>query len=212
MPAEDTKTRILDAAERLFAERGFPAVSMRAITGKAGVNLAAVHYHFGSKQELIRSVLQRYAVPLNAERIRLLDEIEKRAGGDVPPLEEVLGAFFEPAVRFGSRSGGNLIRLFTLAHSDPNPEMERLFYSLFHEIVHRFSAALGRCLPHLDHERVILRMMFGIGAMGPTLAKPAAAARLAGSPDKKVESADLLDELVAYVAAGMRAPIAEGGS
>src|SRR3981081_4013505 len=73
-----TKTRILDAAELLFMEHGFEATSLRQLTSAAGVNLAAVNYHFGSKEELFQAVLTRRLDPMNQERIDLLDKLEGR--------------------------------------------------------------------------------------------------------------------------------------
>ena len=91
----DTKIRILDAAESLFAEHGFAATSLRAITRHANVNLAAVHYHFGSKEGLVEAVFSRRLGPLNQERLELLDAVEARGG----ELEDVLRALIGPALR-----------------------------------------------------------------------------------------------------------------
>ena len=73
-----TKARILDAAEALFMEHGFEATSLRLITAAAGVNLAAVNYHFGSKEELFQAVLTRRLDPMNQARVALLDRYEAR--------------------------------------------------------------------------------------------------------------------------------------
>ena len=62
----ETRTRLLDSAEQLFAERGIDATSLRAITTAAGANLASVNYHFGSKDELFREVVSRRIGPVNA--------------------------------------------------------------------------------------------------------------------------------------------------
>ena len=86
--SQDTKTRILDAAESLFMEHGFEATSLRQLTTAAGVNLAAVNYHFGTKEELFQAVLTRRLDPMNQERIDLLDELEREAGGQPAHLRE----------------------------------------------------------------------------------------------------------------------------
>ena len=78
MSATDTKQTILDAAEDLFAEQGYAATSLRQLTGKARVNLAAVHYHFGSKEDLAKAVLARRIEPINVERIARLDALPAR--------------------------------------------------------------------------------------------------------------------------------------
>src|SRR5580658_4365705 len=91
----DTKGKILDTAERLFAEQGYGAVSLRQIIADAEVNLAAIHYHFGSKQELLDQVIMRKAGPVNLERLERLDRLETKPGAP-PTVEQVLEAFLMP--------------------------------------------------------------------------------------------------------------------
>src|SRR5512134_142774 len=95
----DTKTRILDAAEELFMEHGFEATSLRSLTASAGVNLAAVNYHFGSKEELFQAVLTRRLDPMNLERIDLLTALEKAAAPRPVPCERILGAMLIPPLK-----------------------------------------------------------------------------------------------------------------
>src|SRR3954462_6664616 len=86
----DTKTRILDAAELLFMEHGYEATSLRSLTAAAGVNLASVNYHFGSKDVLFQAVLTRRLDPMNQERIALLEKLERDAGGKPLAVEKIL--------------------------------------------------------------------------------------------------------------------------
>jgi AcrR family transcriptional regulator len=104
----NTKERILDTAERLFAEHGYAATSLRSIIAEAGVNLAAVHYHFHSKEALLEAVILRRSKPANAERLALLGEFEKQAGEKPVPLESVIEAFVAPTFRMSRdpQSGG----------------------------------------------------------------------------------------------------------
>src|SRR6478752_3282958 len=95
----DTKTRILDVAEGLFMEHGFKATSLRQLTSAAGVNLAAVNYHFGSKEELFQSVLTRRLDPMNQERIELLERLEREAAGRPMSVEKILSSMLIPALR-----------------------------------------------------------------------------------------------------------------
>src|SRR5882724_9640976 len=88
--AAATKARILDAAEALFMEHGFEATSLRSITAAAAVNLAAVNYHFGSKEELFRAVLTRRLDPMNQARVALLDRFEAEAGEVPVSCERIL--------------------------------------------------------------------------------------------------------------------------
>src|SRR5256885_13500706 len=93
-PPHETRTRILDAAEELFMQHGFEATSMRLLTGKAGVNLAAVNYHFGSKDALIEALFRRRLDPMNAARTAELEELEAT---ERPPSPEAIIPALIPA-------------------------------------------------------------------------------------------------------------------
>src|SRR5712675_1130282 len=102
LPKIETKQRILDSAERLFAEHGSEANSIRNIIADARLNLAAIHYHVHSKEALLEAVMIRRLEPINQERLKLLDTCERNANGGRPPLESVLEAFIAPVVRVGA--------------------------------------------------------------------------------------------------------------
>ncbi|UCG50883.1 MAG: TetR/AcrR family transcriptional regulator, partial [Candidatus Latescibacterota bacterium] len=153
MKDADTKTRILDAAEKLFASNGFGAVSLRAIIKEAGVNTASVHYHFGSKGGLMEAVLRRRAAPMNTERLRLLDGIESNHPTGVLPIEEVIEAFLAPAIRRHrgpARDRGLLPRLMGRAITEPDQVVSKAIRKIFEEVFERFSAAFARALPELS--------------------------------------------------------------
>src|ERR671938_1143982 len=95
-PQHETRTRILDAAEELFMQHGFEGTSMRVLTSKAGVNLAAVNYHFGSKDALIEALFRRRLDPMNAARVAELDELE--ASERAPSPEAIIRAFIAPGL------------------------------------------------------------------------------------------------------------------
>jgi len=99
MAGEDTRERLLNAAEQLFAEHGVSGTTLRALTKAANVNLAAVHYHFGGKEGLLDAVVERRATPMNQERLRELYELERSAGVGAPAVEDILRAFFLPGLR-----------------------------------------------------------------------------------------------------------------
>src|SRR4249920_2994413 len=120
----DTKTRILDAAEQLFMEHGFEATSLRSLTSAASVNLAAVNYHFGSKEELFQAVLTRRLDPMNQERIDLLTRMEREAGDKAVSCEKLISAMLVPALRLArdeKRGGKHFLRLLGRAYADPAP-------------------------------------------------------------------------------------------
>ncbi len=203
----DTKTRILDAAEALFAERGFAATSLRDITAGAKVNLAAVNYHFGSKDALLSAVFDRRLGPVNAERLRLLGELEQEATGARLGLEDVLQAFLIPPFRkmqeWGD-SGMKFMQLVGRTHSEASDQMRASFFQHFEEVFARFTDAFGDALPDLSPHDVRLRMHFVIGAMAHTLAWSQQLARDAGARPDHAES--MLGALVQFAAAGMAAP------
>jgi AcrR family transcriptional regulator len=203
----DTRERILDVAERLFGERGFPATPLRDITAEAGVNIASVNYHFGSKEGLLAEVLERRLKPINTRRLELLDAVEARAGDEPPELEAVIRAFLSPpfhSQRVGGADGQGFLRLVGRIHSETNEDFRATFVKQFDEVFKRFTAALRRALPNLDDADLSWRMLFMVGSMaftmswGPTLVASGSGA--ARAPE------DVLESLVLYAAAGMAAP------
>src|SRR6185503_3790882 len=111
-PQHETRTRILDAAEELFMLHGFEGTSMRLLTSRAGVNLAAVNYHFGSKDALIEALFRRKLDPMNTARLAELERLESE-GRPLAP-EAIIRAFVGPSLRHmeDAKGGGrNFIRL-----------------------------------------------------------------------------------------------------
>jgi AcrR family transcriptional regulator len=224
MKDADTKTRILDAAERLFASGGFSATSLRMIIREAEVNTAAVHYHFGSREGLIDAVLQRRAARINEERLRILSELEAHHGPDNIPPREVVEAFLGPAVRthFDPTSRDFLSpRLMSRAITEANVEIHEIFKKFFGEVFMRYSAALERAIPHVTAVDIRWRMHFMIGALAFAIAIPGFGSgaggegRHPGSREKlgPTDDAELvLRRLVDYVTAGMCAPSGEAGT
>jgi AcrR family transcriptional regulator len=203
----DTKTRILDAAEELFADNGFTATSLRMITASAGVNLAAVNYHFGSKEALLAEVLGRRIGPINQERVELLDAAE--AGDSTLELEQILHAFLSPPFRamLGSgEKGAKFMQLIGRTHSETNDKMRGLFFELFEEVFRRFAGAFHRVLPDLSTDEVRVRMMFVIGAMAHTLALSHKVPWLSEKIDQKPFNEMVLANLILFASEGMRAP------
>lgn len=206
MPAVDTKDRILDVAERIFADKGFAETSLRSITAEAGVNLAAVNYHFGSKEALLNAVFERRINPINEQRLAELDAFEAEAGDAPVALEKVLRALLGPPVRLKKEwgEGGNrFIQLAGRAHSDPNPQVRNFFLGLFRRVIERFLPAFQRALPHVPEHEIPIRVHFVIGAMAHTMAwsqhVPDIYKSFCAPPDPE----ELLERLVAFAAAGM---------
>lgn len=166
-PVGGTKQHILEAAERLFAAHGVATTSLRAVIRDAGVNLAAVHYHFGLKDALVNAVIARHFGPLNEERLRELDEAEQEAGKRGPSVERIVETFIGPTLRMGADSsrGNNFMRLVGRLLAEPEYFFERVAPVQLGSIRERFLRAPHRALPKLPPEELIWRMMFTVGGM-----------------------------------------------
>ena len=205
--AADTKERILNVAERLFADRGFPATSLRDITSEASVNIASVNYHFGSKEALLTSVLERRLRPLNARRLELLDALESAAGRSAPSAEAVIRAYLCPPFQKRQEWGDNFLRLLGRIHGETNEEFRATFRA-YDGVYRRFVQGLQRALPHLDSTDVGVRMLFLVGSMAFTMAWGDSFASI--GPDSTKDPEDVLESLIQYTAAGMASPVPIG--
>ncbi len=169
-----TKDKILETALELIAEKGLADTSLREITKKAGVNLAAIHYHFGSKDELLRALMQRVMRPLTEARLTLLDDAEARAGDAPVPLEELIEIFVGPPLRMGwgcERARMCTLRFHGRMLSEPSDIVNEIFREEILETAERFVAAFRRAAPELNPQELIWRMWFSIGAMAHTMGK-----------------------------------------
>jgi len=204
----DTKTRILDVAEQLFMEHGFEATSLRQLTTAASVNLAAVNYHFGSKEGLFQQVLTRRLDPMNVERIDLLEKAEREAAGKPASCEKVLFAMLAPALRLARderRGGKNFLRLLGRAYADPAPFIRHFLSEQYAGMIARYKEAFLRALPHLSRQELTWRLHFVMGALSYTIAGTDALKLFA-----QVGAADndelLLQRLAPFLMAGLKAP------
>jgi AcrR family transcriptional regulator len=165
---QPTKERILDVAEGLFAQDGFEGTSLRAITTRAGVNLAAVNYHFQSKDALIRAVIARRIAPVNAKRLARLDAIEAAAGDGPPPIGPLIEAFVRPVIEIRS-CAKEFAPIMGRVFSENAEFAERFFREHLSAVAQRFTAAFERAVPGLGREEVLWRAFFMIGSMALTL-------------------------------------------
>ncbi len=208
-PSElDTKAVILTAAERLFAAEGVTGASLRAITGEAGVNLAAVHYHFGSKEGLVRAVLARRLEPLARRRFELLDRAEAASGGK-PSIEAVVRAFVQPPLEMVQRErGGHAFARFMLGVlQDPKPEMRELILEQLRETLDRFTSALGAGLPGLPRAEIFWRFHFMVGVMVHTIALGEMVHRYSDGLCNPLDVDGVTRRIVDFVVAGFETPV-----
>ena len=208
-PQHETRTRILDAAEELFMLHGFEGTSMRLLTTKAGVNLAAVNYHFGSKDALVEAVFRRRLDPMNAARIAELDKLE--ADGHAPSPEEIIRAFVTPGLRLteDTRGGGrNFTRLLGRTYTEPNKTLRQLIGQLYAPAMQRYKAALERALPQMPRDELVWRMHFMFGTHAYTLAATDTVQLIAGcKPEDRHDTRLLEERLTAFLTAGLNAPL-----
>ncbi len=203
-----TKERILDVAEALFAEHGFEATSLRMITARAEVNLAAVNYHFHSKDDLIRAVFARRIGPINQKRLELLRVQVEKAGNAPPPLEGVIRAFVEPVVVLRKdREYANVGRLFGRTYVDPSGTARHAFFELMREIGRPFTEAFRRALGDMPQVELLWRIHFSVGVLAHTLAGRDHLTTISGGLCDPSDAEGIIERMVAFIAAGMRAPI-----
>lgn len=201
MASSETTTAILDTAERLFSERGYDAVSIRELTREAGVNVAAIHYHFGSKQEVLRGVTGRVAARLNHRRLELLTELLGLTS--TPTIEDVFVAFIRPDIevlRDLHGRGPTVARFLGRVFLDQTPWIQDMALQQFAPSGTAFHEAVAGAVPGLEAETIMQRLR----RVGVVLAHAFATWPQEGMTDD--ESAGLLDELVAFCAAAMAAP------
>lgn len=206
-PAE-TRERVLDIAEGLFAERGIDAVSIRDITGAADVNLAAINYHFGTKEKLIEAVVERRFVTVSDERLRALDAVEKTAGDKPLRLEAVLEAIFRPEIDLAmNRSGGGarFAKLLARCFVEPHPAAEKVIHRDIERLAGRFDVALRRAMPKLSSEEVFWRMHLLMGALHHSLLL--LDRKLPLGLSFRADAETYLERFVAFAAAGFRAAL-----
>lgn len=158
----DTRDRILDTAERLIADQGYAQTSLRHIIAEAGVNLAAIHYHFGSKEELLDELIQRKAGPINTARLSLLDQFDAEFAPKPAPVERILEAFLAPMVDTAA-ANPRFILLMGRMHAEGL--MPEIILRHFRPGLSRFVAELRRVLPDLPEEELYWRLHFMTGSL-----------------------------------------------
>lgn len=205
--APDTKEQILDAAEALFSAHGFEGVSLRALTKEAHVNLASVHYHFGSKEAVVRALFVRRSGPVNQERIALLNELERQADGAPLAVESILTALFLPIIRIAQDPERQQVyrRLIARFYFESADYLESLFEQEFCEVIRRFEQAFARALPDLPISELCWRMHFTAGVMVHTMLDSGRTHKWAPQAITDATDQETLDAMVRFVAGGMRA-------
>ena len=209
--AGDTKGRILEATELLFIEFGYEAMSLRQITARAKVNLAAVNYHFGSKEALMQSVLGRRLDPLNTRRLALLTACEERWTKEQLTCDHVLGALFVPALQMARNpdtGGPAFLRMMGRVYSDTSPFVQNYLLGHYAPVFGRFFEAFSSALPHVPRAELGWRLHFSLKALAGVLAGDDLNNLLPMfTQGKPMNDASLLARLTALVVATLNAPL-----
>jgi AcrR family transcriptional regulator len=202
-----TKDRILDSAENLFSKDGYKGTSMRAITGKAGVNLASVNYHFGSKKALLDAVIKRRIVPLNKIRKQRLEDVRRQAheAGKKADVSSILRAFIEPTLKFMDSGTGarNFVALISRSISDPDNTVRTVFHRYIISLFNLFFDVMSESLPDLSRDVLFWRIHFVLGSMYHAML-------ISGSGFKELEQFNtdndtLTEYLMEYITEGVKA-------
>ncbi|MDI3262348.1 MAG: TetR/AcrR family transcriptional regulator [Fulvimonas sp.] len=198
-----TRERILGAAEKLFARRGFDGASLRQLTAAAGVNLAAVNYHFGSKERLVEEVFRRRLDRLNTQRLAALDRA--KAHGEAS-LEQVLDAFIRPALEIDGHGDGSLfVRVLARAFAEHDDSLRRFLSENYGHVMRRFATEFARLLPHLSREELYWRIDLMTGALTHAMSGFGMIRRREGVGEAEHRE-ETIAHLVRFAAAGLRAP------
>ena len=210
----DTRERILDAGERLFMAHGYEGTSMRQITSEASVNLAAVNYHFGSKESLIQEVFRRRLDWLNEERMRVLVEMEDAAAGSPLKPSQIVDGFFGTLLRMADdeeRGGVTLLRLLGRTLTEPSEFIRTFLAHEYATVMDRYKEAFFKALPDVPKAEIVWRFHFMLGATSYAIAGTDALRLVTDWQIEEADAVDRIDRLVprlmSFLMGGLRAPL-----
>lgn len=205
MARSDSRARILDAAERLFGEKGIRATTLREIGAAAKANTGSIYFHWKTKGELTREVFRRRLTPLDAERIARLDALSE------PTLREILECWVEPllALTRSGAAGLHFLGVLGRTYSELDPEIIRMLSRDHGATLERFREALAQALPELPEEQVRLRFHFALGSIAHTLGSDVTWRIVLGRRPAPGAWDQVLAELMPFLVAGFEAPLPE---
>ena len=212
MSDPDTRARILAAAEQLFTEHGFEATSLRLITGAAKVNLAAVNYHFGSKEALIQEVFKSRLSRLNEARLTELDRLEAAAKGAPLKPRQIVEAFFGVALKMAADvegGGRTFMRLLGRTYTEPAAFIRNFLGEEHEAVISRFKTALFASLPEVPRAEILWRFHFMLGAMAYAISGADALHIVDTGNLQETDAEALTARLMSFLIGGLRAPLPE---
>jgi len=155
----DVREKLLDVAEKVFAENGVDGSTIRSITAAAEVNGAAINYYFRSKEELYEEVVKRRQSPLIEERLRRLEDCLARTVGERPMVEDILRAMVEPSLQLCFEHP-HFARLSSRLRFDRDKSLWSEYLSHQTVMMERYQEALSAALPHLTDEEIYRRFVY----------------------------------------------------
>lgn len=210
MANNDTAWQILNAAEELFYEKGFAETSLRTITTKAGVNLAAVNYHFGSKKELIQAVFDRFLKPFCVDLSYQLDEYQKKSRDCDVVIEEFFSLLSKTIANMGRENPKRVrvfMRLLGLAYAQGQGHLKRFLKQEYGAVFSRCADLIREMTPHLSDEERFWRLHFAIGASVFTLSSAGhLSAMVEHDFGKETRIHEVIHSLLPFLTSGMQAP------
>jgi len=211
---QEIRDRIVRAAEHVFADMGAEKATLRDITSRAKVNVAAVSYYFGSKSDLVHAVFDQLATRLNAQRLRDLDECLTAAekAKKAPDLRSILRVFIRPYL--DGRSGRLFARMVLQHRLAPSEVTKAIISAHFDPMARRFIAAISAACPQIDATAFFWRYIFMIGSVVYSVADLAVlerTAHLSGGKVKVQSAADLCDAMLDFLVAGISSEVSDKG-
>lgn len=205
--ADETKERILDAAEHLFAKSGYDGVTVRQIMSRAGSDVALAYYHFKSKRDLFDAVLLRRAKTLNELRLAELEAVEQQDPDHPPSVEEIITAFTRPLLDVLAKEPDEWRDYMALvAQINNSPEWGgALMTRYFDPLVKRFLDALRRAMPGCREEDLFWSYHFLSGALTLTFAETGRLDNLSGGLCRSADMDAANARMPRFIAAGFRA-------
>lgn len=198
----DTAATILDAAEELFSQRGFRAVSLREIARAAGVAVSSVAYHFGDKPGVLQAIYDHHSQPMNARRLELLGEALRIADPSAR-LKAIIRAYLLPGfcvVSEGSAGGGaRFTRMRAVVSSEGDPDSRGVIADTFDPVAQRMIDAMLDCVPGVARIEVVWRQHFMLGSMFYTLTNPGRIHRLSGGTASGLDHDEAIAQITAMI-------------
>jgi len=193
---EDTKEKILESTERLIVKKGWNCVTYRMITSEAGVNIAAINYHFGSREDLENALILRIIGPLEKKQKKALKYTIEKAKPGKPKVEEIIRSFLEPVLEFSVKNPNyfEMVKGFFSGVKDES-KIRMYFESKKAPVYKLFADTLMEILPDSERDKVMMRFIFMI-ASSHFLISDVVLDDLIEALDLKVDRKSILNEMI----------------